>query len=38
MKVEWGKVCDVCQRVEADRLIQILVDIREHPMHPAFVF
>ncbi len=38
MKVEWRKVCDLRERVETDRLIEILIDIREHPMHPDFVF
>ncbi len=38
MKVERGKVRDISQRVEANRLFQMLIDICEHPMHPAFVF
>lgn len=38
MEVERGEVCDFGQRVEAKRLFQMLIDIREHPMHSAFIF
>ncbi len=38
MKVERGKVCDFSQGIEANRLFQMLIDICEYPMHPAFIF
>lgn len=38
MKVEWRKMCDAGQGVEVKRLIQMLINVCEYPMHSAFVF
>jgi len=38
MKVERGKVRNFSQGSEIELLIQVFVNVREHPMHSAFVF
>ena len=38
MKMKRRQVRDFGQGVEANRLFQMLIDIGEYPMHPAFVF
>lgn len=38
MKVERGEIRDSGQFVEIERLIKILVDVFENPMHSALVY
>ena len=38
MEVKWGEVCDFSQSSETEPLIQMFVDVCQHPVHSAFVF
>lgn len=38
MKVERRKMGDFSQSVKVKRLFQMLINVREHSMHSAFVF
>ena len=38
MEVKWGKVCDFSQGSENELLIQMFVNVCQHPMHSVFVF
>jgi hypothetical protein len=38
MKVEWRKKGDFRQRIEVKRVIEMLINMCQHPMHSGFVF
>ena len=37
VKVERRKVRDGSERVQIERLVQVLIDVLEHPVHPTFI-